>query len=202
MVEKTSSVNHQMLKTFFSKLNYYFSRREKVSSFLANLIISYWLIIVVCICIMGILSYNYIGNNIKKHTVELNKETLIHFKNQIDNFLLEGINETSLKILQDCHINNYLSFYFSNPLEGHVVNVRIIKEYLDSIKSVNAIFSKVAIYYKYNNLLVSTDCIRHTLYPEPQYINNAILLTSFLTIFLGLIVSVFSAKKISQGLFY
>ncbi|HOJ09996.1 MAG TPA: cache domain-containing protein [Clostridiales bacterium] len=172
MVEKTSSVNHQMLKTFFPRLNNYFPRREKVSSFLANLIISYWLIIVVCICIMGILSYNYIGNNIKKHTIELNKETLIHFRNQIDNFLLEGINDTSLKILQDCRTNSHLSFYFSNPLEGHVVDVNKIKEYVDSIKSVNTISSKIAIYYKYNNLLVSTDCIRHTLYQEPQYINN------------------------------
>jgi len=121
---------------------------------------------------MGILSYNYIGNNIKKHTIELNKETLIHFRNQIDNFLLEGINDTSLKILQDCRTNSHLSFYFSNPLEGHVVDVNKIKEYVDSIKSVNTISSKIAIYYKYNNLLVSTDCIRHTLYQEPQYINN------------------------------
>jgi two-component system response regulator YesN len=70
----------------------------------------------------------------------------------------------SLKILQDIRIDTRLNYFLNNSLEGNVSDVLKVDEYLSNLKFVNPAVHSLSIYYKKNNLLVSTNYIRHTLY--------------------------------------
>lgn len=138
----------------------------KFNSFLIKLIVSYCLIIIICISIMGTLSYKFVRSNIKERAIKSNNNLLNQFRNTADSLILGNINELSLKMLQDAQTIPYISYYFSNSLENHIVDTLQVDRYLSNLKTVNPMLYSLAYYFDKSDLLVSTEFIRHTLYEK------------------------------------
>jgi len=110
---------------------------------------------------MGLLSYKFIGKNIVEKNIKSNNEMLSQFKYVADTYILDNVNQLSIKIMQDLKINPNISYYLRNPLHGHLVNVLNVDNYLSSVKYASSNISMLGLYYKYNDLAISTDFIRY-----------------------------------------
>ena len=145
-------------------LKHFFKGRNRHPSFLYKLIFSYFLILVVCVFIMGTLSYKLVTDNIKDRAIKSNNKLLNQFRNTTDSLILGNINELSLKMLQDSQTIPYISNYFSHSLNGNIVDTLNIDRYLSNLKTVNPMLYSIGFYFENNHLLMSTEFIRHTLY--------------------------------------
>jgi len=93
----------------------------------------------------------------------------------MDSILVEKISNISSKIIYDINTNFFLNKYFSNPINGNLADIYSVSRYLTDMSISNSLFDSLSIYYIKNNLLVSTNYIRHTLYkafdeqPELMY---------------------------------
>ena len=131
-----------------------------------KLFLSYILLMVLCVGVMGIFSYSLITRNIVDRTIDSNKEILNQLKNTVDTFILGSIDKLSLTLLEDLSHNPYVSYYMIYPLDGHIVDTTKVYNYLNTLKVVNPIIHQIAIFYAPNDLLVSTQYIR---FPGERY---------------------------------
>lgn len=132
--------------------------------FMPSVLISFISIILICTLIMGILSFNVIKTFMTEQIIESNNKLLNQYRTSIDLALIETADNISLKIMHDLISNSYLSRYFNGPLEKSIADVSEVSQYLNDMSVLNPLVYSLAIYYTNNNLLVSTDYIRHTLY--------------------------------------
>ncbi len=141
-------------------------RKIHFPAFLTSLLVYFIIIIFICTLIMGVLSYRVIGSFITKRTISSNNTLLNQYRDSIDSILVETIIDISSEIVYDVNTNYYLKSYFNNPLEGRLADIYNISMYLGGKSVSNPLIHSLTIYYGKNNLLVSTDYIRHTLYKE------------------------------------
>ncbi|OGO79983.1 MAG: hypothetical protein A2Y21_00770 [Clostridiales bacterium GWC2_40_7] len=143
-----------------------FRKNIRFKSFLPKLLISYIVVIAFCICSMAALSYRLVSENIKDQAIKSNNRLLDQFRNTVDSLILGSIDELSLRMLQDSKNISYISYYFSNSLEENMYDTANVSKYIDMLKSVNPMLSSLCIYYERDNLLISSESIRHTLYDD------------------------------------
>lgn len=129
-----------------------------------SLLVSFISIIVLCTFIMGSFSYSIIKNSVTDQIIDSNNKLLNQYKSSIDIALIETIDNITLKIMHDLTGNYFLNRYFQDPLEKSISDVSKVSEYLNDMSVLNPLVFSLAIYYSNNNLLVSTDYVRHTLY--------------------------------------
>jgi len=141
-------------------------------SFLPSVLFSYVLIIIICTLIMGVFFYQILGTFITDHTIASSNKLLSQYKNSVDSLILKNINDISIKILNDVNNNSYLDSYFNKPLENNTADVYEVSRYLTDMKLINPLIYSLSIFYKDNELLVSTDYIRHNLYNSPENQEN------------------------------
>lgn len=153
------------IKSYFNFcLKYYNGIHSRY--FLPRLLISYIAVIVICICSMGILSYGLVSSNIKDQSIKSNDKLLNQFKNTVDSLILSSINDLSLKILQDSRTNPSISYYFSSTIENNIYGMVYVSEYCNTLKSVNPMLFSAGIYFERNQLLISNEGVRCTLYDK------------------------------------
>jgi len=124
---------------------------------------------------MGIPLSQTMTSFITNQTISSNNKLLTQYKTSIDLVLVETVEDVSLKLMHDLNNNFYLNCYFNNPLAGNLANIYDISKYLDNMSILNPLIFSLSIYYSNNNLLVSNDCIRHTLYKtleSQKYLNH------------------------------
>lgn len=153
-------------KNFKSCLNTNFKLYNitRVWNFFPKLLISYFTIIVICICSMGVLSYSFVGTSIKEQSINSNDKLLNQFKNTVDSLILSNINNLSMKILKDTTANPYISYYFSNSLDKNIYDMTKVMAYCDTLKSLNPMIFSAGIYFEKNQLLISNEGVKATLY--------------------------------------
>ncbi|MCC7570132.1 helix-turn-helix domain-containing protein [Candidatus Micrarchaeota archaeon] len=117
---------------------------------------------------MGILSYRLVSSNIKDQSLKSNEKLLNQFKNTLDSLILNSINDLSLKILQDSRTNPSISYYLSNAIADNIYGMVSVSEYCDTFKSTNPMLFSVGIYFDKNQLLISTEGVRCTLYDKME----------------------------------
>jgi two-component system response regulator YesN len=160
------------------KNNKYLSYSKNLRlSYLNKLFISYLIIVITCVGSMALFSYRLESENIKSWAIKSNSELLNNFKNTIDNFIFDSIDKVSLIVLQNAINNNDLSFYFLNPVEGHYSGLTKVSAFLNNIRATNPLISSISIYYKNNDLLVTTDGIKYSsndndILPDRTYIKD------------------------------
>ena len=146
-------------------------------SHLNKLFISYLMIVIICVGCMALFSYRLERENIKNWAIKSNNELLNNFKNTIDSFVFDSVNKLSLIVLQNAITNSDLSFYFLNSVEGHYSDLTKVCSFLNNIRATNPLISSLSIYYKSNDLLVTTDGIKyssndHSILPDRSYIRD------------------------------
>lgn len=156
--------------------NTYYNKYLQLS-YLKKLFISYLIIVITCVGSMGLFSYRLESENIKSWAIKSNNELLNNFKNTIDNFIFDSINKLSLILLQNVINNSDLSFYFLNTVEGHYSGLPKVSAFLNNIKATNPLISSISIYYKNNDLLVTTDGVKFSsedndILPDRTYIKD------------------------------
>lgn len=129
-----------------------------------SLLISFISIILLCTLIMGILSYNIVKTFMTDQIIESNNKLLNQYKSSIDIALVQAVDNISSQIVRDLSGNYILNRFFQDPLEKSIVDTSKVGEYLEDMSVLNPLIFSLAIYYENNNLLVSTDFVRHTLY--------------------------------------
>lgn len=137
---------------------------KRLLSFLPSLLISFISIIILCTFIMGILSFKIVNSFMTNRIITSNNKLLNQYKTSIDIALVETVDNMSLKVMHDINRNYYLNRYFQEPLESGIANIPLVSSYLNNMSVVNPLVFSLSIYYSNNNLLISTDYIRHTLY--------------------------------------
>ncbi|MEN6314400.1 MAG: AraC family transcriptional regulator [Clostridiaceae bacterium] len=137
-------------------------------AFLPSLLISFISIIVLCTLIMGILSFKVVKSFMTDRMISSNNKLLSQYKSSIDIALIEAMDNISLKIMHDLNGNYYLNRYFSDPLESSIANVSSVSSYLNNMSVLNSLVFSLSIYYSNDNLLVSTDYVRNTLYRKME----------------------------------
>ena len=140
--------------------------------FLPSVLFSYVLIIIFCTFIMGVLFYQSLGTFISDRTITSSNKLLSQYKNSVDSLILKNINDISIKIMNDVNNNSCLNCYFNKPLENNTADIYEVSRYLTNMRLVNPLFYSLSIFYSDNELLVSTDYIRHNLYNSPKNKEN------------------------------
>ena len=140
--------------------------------FLPSVLFSYVLIIIICTFIMGVLFYQSLGTFISDRTITSSNKLLSQYKNSVDSLILKNINDISIKIMNDVNNNSCLNCYFNKPLENNTADIYEVSRYLTNMRLVNPLFYSLSIFYSDNELLVSTDYIRHNLYNSPKNKEN------------------------------
>ena len=133
-------------------------------AFLPSLLVSFISIIILCTFIMGILSYNVVKSFMTDRIIASNNKLLNQYKTSIDIALVETVDNMSLQIMHDINSTYELKRYFNESLEKDMADIPYVSNYLKNMKVVNPLVFSLAVYYSNNNLLISTDYIRHTLY--------------------------------------
>ncbi|NSW89585.1 MAG: helix-turn-helix domain-containing protein [Firmicutes bacterium] len=144
-------------------------------SYLYKLFISYLIIVIICVGFMAVFSYRLESNNIKNWAIKSNNDLLNHFKHTIDSFILDNVDKISLIVLQNAINNPDISYYFLNSIEGNYTGLLKVSDFLKNIKAANPLINSITIYYKNNELLVSTDGIKYnpddnSIMPDRLYI--------------------------------
>ena len=137
-------------------------------SYVYRLFISYLLIIAACVGIMAVFSYNIESSNIQKLAIESSSDLLHHYKGTIDTLILDNIDKIYLLVLQNAISNYDIAYYFTNPVDGNYSGLLKVTGFLNNVKMSNPLINSITIYYKNNNLLVSTDGIKYS--PEDDFI--------------------------------
>jgi len=127
----------------------------------SKLLISYFLIILICTVGIGILSERFVTGSITDNTIKSNNELLSQFKNTIDNYVLGSIDKISLLIFQDILTDLDIAYYFSYSIDGNMSGIMKVSKYLDSVKMANPLISTISVYYRKSNLLISTEGVRY-----------------------------------------
>ncbi|NSW90423.1 MAG: helix-turn-helix domain-containing protein [Firmicutes bacterium] len=152
------------LSNFVCSINY----ERKISSTLLNLLLSYFIVIVVCTAIISGFSYQFIFKNMENQTIKANSELLGHLKKSVDSFVLLSIDKISLSILQDTADKQDIIYFFSNPVEGNVSGIGKAYNHLRSLKVLNPVIDSISIYYKKNNIVLSTEGMKYLSLPFKQ----------------------------------
>lgn len=159
-------MDNSLFRLLRSKYQYIANRKNRDRKTLVfRLIISYILIIFVCTAGIGLLSEKFVTKSIINNTIKSNNEILNQLKNTIDSYVLGNIDKISLMILQDTLDDTDIAYYFTNSAKGNLSGIMKVSKYLDYLKMANPLVSNISIYYKKNQLLISTDGVRH-LSPE------------------------------------
>jgi len=165
------------IKKLFQARDVYNTKNVKYMqiSYLYKLFISYLAIVIICVGFMAVFSYRLESDNIKNWTIKSNNDLLNHFKQTIDSLVLDNLDKIVLIVLQNTINNPDISYYFLNPVNGNYTNLLKVSDFLKNIKAANPLVSSITIYYKYNELLVSTDGIKYepddnSIMPDRSYI--------------------------------
>ena len=128
--------------------------KNKISRF----IFSYLAVILICTTVMATIVYNYIDKKTESTIIDTNNSTLLNFRNTTDDFILKNIDNIALSILsgEDIFIN-----LFTSPLDRNIYAVNTIYDRLKSLASLNSIITDISIYYKSNNVVISTKGIKY-----------------------------------------
>lgn len=137
---------------------------KHILAFLPSLLMSFISIIILCTFITGILSYNIVKSFMTDRIISSNNKLLNQYKSSIDIALVETIDNISLKIMHDLNSNYFLNRYYKDPLESSLTDIPLVSDYLNNMIVLNPLVFSLSIYYSNENLLISTDYIRHTLY--------------------------------------
>ncbi len=148
-----------------------FNKKLNLPSFLHSLIITFVSIIIICTIIMGFLSYSLLSKFIFQRTLSANNKMLYQYKNTTDSLILEVVNNITMKIKLDINNKYFLIKYINSPLNNNVAEISKIGNYLTDASTQNPLIYSLGIYYHENDLFVSTEYVRHTLYTplENQY---------------------------------
>lgn len=93
-----------------------------------------------------------------------NKQLLEHHCLIIENLVLSNSKEIFGQVRGALLVNENLNYYISSPLKNNMLDTKIVKEYLMSIKESNQNIISVEIFYPANNLLVNNEKIRYDLF--------------------------------------
>ena len=146
---------------------------NKISSTLLNLILSFFIVIIISTGFMALFSYEFLYKNMETQTIKSNSELLNQFKKSIDNYILKNIDKICLSILQDTEDNSDIMYYFSNPVEGNTTGINKVYAYLRSVKSLNPILDSISIYYKKNDIIISNYGMKYLSLPnKPDFIDT------------------------------
>ena len=137
---------------------------KRLLAFLPSLLFSFISIIILCTFTMGILSFKIIESFMTDYIISSNNKLLNQYKTSIDITLVETVNDITLQIMNDINSNYYLSRYYQEPLNSSISDVKTTTDYLDKLSVLNPLIFSLSIYYSNNNLLISTDYVRNTLY--------------------------------------
>lgn len=145
-----------------NNLNLYNSMH--MGHFFPKLLISYLIIIAICTCSMGFLSYRFVSTNIKEQTIKSNENLLNQFKNTVNSLILSSIDEISLKMLQDATSNPYISYYFKENIDNNIYDMTKVMGYCDTIKYVNPMIFFAGYYFEKNQLIISSNGVKSNVF--------------------------------------
>lgn len=126
--------------------------------------VSYVSILLVAVLIVVALSSRLIADYLERRTMEMNARLLSTFTRTVDTLILGGIDDLATKIAQERGTNRDIARYFDGPLAGHLVDVREVDRQLEMLRYASPAVYSIGIYYARNELLVSTESIRHSLF--------------------------------------
>ena len=160
-------------KSMFSKFIKNNTQNKKISSTLLNLVLSFFVVIIVSTGFIALFSYEFLYKNMETQTIKSNSELLNQFKKSVDNYILRNIDKICLSVLQDTEDNNDIMYFFSNPVKGNVTGINKVYTYLRSLKSLNPLLDSISVYYKTNDIIISSNGMKYLSLPnKPDWIDT------------------------------
>ena len=132
--------------------------RNKSRNEITRYIFSYLAVILICTIVMTTIVYFYIDNKTGSNIIDANNSTLLNFRNTTDVFILKNLDSIGISILSDEDI--FISL-FTKPLDSNISSVNIIYNKLKVLASLNPIITEISIYYKTNDVVISTKGIKY-----------------------------------------
>lgn len=127
--------------------------KNRLKNEMSRYIFSFWVIILICTFVMTAIIYLYVDKITERNITDANNSTLLNFRNTTDSFILKNINAMGLSILSGDDIFVDL---FDKPIGENYGTVTNIYNRLKSMENLNPIINEISIYYKNNDVLIST----------------------------------------------
>lgn len=122
-----------------------------------KLIFTYIIIIFFTITFMGISSYVYFSSNFNREIENINDRMLGYLSNSLDENIFKKTEKIYLELFTPHIKNDELFSLFEQSPAGNYAKIHSIYTYLQNVESLNpALLRSVDIYYKNNNLMISS----------------------------------------------
>lgn len=142
----------------------FYKVNKKKASFVYLLFLSFILITLIATFTMGILCYQLFDRYNEKQALEYNSKLLGQYTESVNSLVLNTAEDILRKVTNDMGTEYNLYRYMTEPLAGNIVDTQAVHQYLLRIASLTPMVFSIEIYYPQNELLISSDYIRYTLY--------------------------------------
>lgn len=124
-----------------------------------KLILSYIVLILITLIFVGVTSYLYFASSFNEQIEKVNQRILSHLSQTIEKDVISIVESNYLSIAAgDVNKTSPALFFFDNGLEGHHSKVKDIHMQLKTLVASNSdLIASIAVYYKNNNVLISSD---------------------------------------------
>lgn len=124
-----------------------------------RLILSYIILILITLAIVGGTSYYYFSTNFNEQVEKVNNRILTHLSQSIEDDIINIVERNYLTLVTgDAQNTSPAMFLFDNTLEGNHSMVNAIHQQLKALTAANAaVVASVGVYYKTNNILITSD---------------------------------------------
>lgn len=141
---------------------------NKLRGFIFHQIFFSLIIVFICTFVSSIISYQVLRGKMSNWLTENNNKVLEQYSGIVNTRIVANASDTYQQVLNDILTISSVGYYLALPLDGNILDTLKVSKYLKSIKESNPIISSVAIFYANNNLLISSDMIRHDLHYEER----------------------------------
>ncbi|HHV97282.1 MAG TPA: helix-turn-helix transcriptional regulator [Clostridiaceae bacterium] len=133
--------------SFFKRFNRVFYR----------LFISYIVLIILAVAIVGITSYLYFSNSFDNEINRLYSRLITQYSDYIDNSIIQRTEKIFVNLFAEKQKEENITFLFDNYVPGNHIKIVNVYKCLQEIVSTNCdILDSIYIHYKKNNLIVSS----------------------------------------------
>lgn len=130
---------------------------KRFTSVYYRLMISYIIVVLFITVALGISSYKYFSSNFNTEVEKVNHKMLDFSSKTIRNEITRKAEEIYLRIATDQLKNSDLLYFFDNPIEGNHARISHVYDFLKTgVSSASNIVDSIQIFYKKNNLLISS----------------------------------------------